>query len=61
MNKRFAVLGLASVASVPSFAAVPAAVTTAIETGQTDALAVGALVLAAIIGIFALKLMRRAL
>lgn len=42
-------------------AAVPEAVTTAISTGGVDAGTVAAAVLVAIIGIFAIKLMRRGL
>lgn len=43
------------------FAAVPEAVTQEIATAKTDAVTVGAAVLAVIIAIFALKLVRRAL
>lgn len=43
------------------FAAVPAAVTTAVSDAAVDGATVAAAVLVAIVGIFAIKLMRRAL
>ena len=43
------------------FAAVPADVTTAITTAATDSATVATAVLVAIVGIFAIKLMRRGL
>jgi len=43
------------------FAAVPAAVTTALGDAGTDGITVAGAVLAVIVGIFAIKLMRKAL
>jgi hypothetical protein len=62
-NKSFlAVVGSALATSGASvMAAVPADVSTAIETAGTDATTVGGAVLVVIVGIFALKLLRRAL
>lgn len=55
-------VGAAVVAAstVPAFAAVDAAVTTKLTEAGTDAAAIGAAVLALIIGIAAFKYMRRA-
>lgn len=44
-----------------AFAAVPAGVTTAISDAGTDSVTVAGAVLAVIVGIFAFKLLRRAL
>lgn len=52
---------VASLAPLSAFAAVPASVTDALTAGGTDAATVAAAVLVAIIGIFAVKLMRRGL
>ena len=49
------------VAAGSAFAALDAGVTTAITDGKTDALALGALVIAVIIGIAAIKWLRKAL
>lgn len=43
------------------FAAVPEAITTELGTARTDALTIGAAVLAIIVAMFALKIVRRAL
>ena len=48
-------------APVAAFAEVPAAVTTAIGSAGTDSIVVAGAVLAVIVGIFAVKLMRKAL
>jgi len=58
MRKYFA---LATFAPLSAFAAVPATVTTALTDGGTDAAAVAAAVLVVIIGIYAVKLMRKGL
>lgn len=63
MNKQFKRVG-ASLALVPfavgsAMAAVPAEVTTALGDMKTDALAVGGLVLVAVIALAALKFIRR--
>lgn len=62
MNKRFlSALGL-GVASISSaFAAVPAAVTTAMADMQTDAVTVAGVVLVAIIAVAAIKFIRKGL
>lgn len=52
---------LVSVAPLSAFAEVPAGVTTAISTGGADAVTVAGAVLAAIIGVYAVKLMRKGL
>lgn len=44
-----------------AYAEVPAAAETALSEGQADALKIGGLVIAAIIAIWALKLLRKAL
>lgn len=56
-------LGIAALGLLPavSFAAVPAAVTTAITDAGTDSATVAGAVLVVIVGIFAFKLLRRAL
>lgn len=48
-------------APVAAFAAVPADITTAISTAGTDSVTVAAAVLVVIVGIFAIKLLRKAL
>lgn len=53
-------LGLTSVAGVAS-AAVPVAVTDAITAAGTDGATVGAAVFVVIVGIFAIKILRKAL
>lgn len=62
MRKLQLLVGGASALSMGSvFAAVPADVTTAIETAGTDAGTIGAAVLVVLVGIAAFKYMRRAL
>lgn len=62
MRKLQWLVGGASALSMGSvFAAVPADVTTAIETAGTDATTVAGAVFAVIVSIFAVKLMRRGL
>lgn len=58
--RRWSVLGLLPL-SAAAFAEVPASVTGAITEAGTDASTVGAAVLVVIVGIFAFKLLRRAL
>lgn len=59
---RLAALSAAAVAGVSAaVAAVPADVTTAITTAKTDSETMGAAILVVIVGIFALKLLRKAL
>lgn len=60
MNK-FILGMIATAVTVPAFAAVPAAVSTALTDAGTDSLLVAGIVLAVIVGIFAVKLMRKAL
>ena len=60
MNKLSKIAGL-FLAPVAAFAAVPADVTTSITTAGTDSVSVAGAVLAVIVGIFAIKLMRKAL
>jgi len=55
------ILGLASFVPVAAFAAVPTEVTTAISTAGTDAASVAAAVLVVLVGIYAVKLMRKGL
>ncbi|GAB1393794.1 hypothetical protein MASR1M60_19580 [Rhodocyclaceae bacterium] len=52
---------VSALSPLSAFAAVPENVTTAISTGGTDAATVAAAVFVAIIGIFAVKLMRKGL
>jgi hypothetical protein len=59
--KLMAVAAVAAVLPVSVFAAVDAAVTTALTTAGTDAATVGAAVLVIIVGIYAFKLLRKAL
>jgi hypothetical protein len=54
-----AALASLAVVGAPAFAAVPTEVTTALGDMKTDALAVAALVLVAIIAVAAFKFMRR--
>ena len=61
MKKHVAAALLPFAAVSSAFAAVPAAVTTSLETAATDGAAVAGLVLVAIVGIFAFKLMRKGL
>lgn len=58
---RASVVGALSLVGASAHAALPTGVTESISTAQTDAVTVGGLVLAAIVAIFAFKLMRRAL
>jgi hypothetical protein len=61
-KNRFGQLVVLAVASIGSaFAAVDVAITTALTTAGTDAATVGAAVTVVIAGIFAIKLVRRAL
>lgn len=59
MNKRFAVLALATPLS--AFAAVPADVTTALTDMKADALVVAGVVLVALIAVAAVKFIRKGL
>jgi len=59
MKKTVAVL--LSLSPVAAFAAVPAGVTSAIETAGTDGVTIAGAVLVAIIAMFAFKLMRKGL
>ena len=59
--KRLALLAALTALSVNAFAAVPAEVTTAITTAKTDSETVASAVLVVIVGIFAFKLLRKAL
>lgn len=52
---------LALVSPLSGFAAVPAEVTTALSSAGTDSVTVAGAVLVVIVGIFAIKLMRKAL
>lgn len=52
---------LVSVAPLSAFAAVPTEVTAAISAGGADAITVASAVLVAIIGVYAVKLMRKGL
>lgn len=62
LKKAAGVFVVTSVAAAGSaMAALDAGVTTAITDGKTDALALGALVIAVIIGIAAIKWLRKAL
>ena len=54
-------LALVALTPLSAFAAIPSSVSTAIESAGTDAAAVAALVFVAIVGIFAVKLMRKGL
>lgn len=54
-------LALLALAVSSAHAAVPADVTTAITDAKTDALVIAAAVLVVIVGIYAFKLMRKAL
>ena len=60
-SPRAALAVLASTAAASSHAALDSSITSALSTAQTDGLALGGLVLAAIIAIWAFKLIRRAL
>lgn len=63
MFKKQLAAGVATVTGLvgSAQAAIPANVSTAIETAGTDAAAVAGLVFVAIVGIFAVKLMKRGL
>lgn len=63
MNKtRFALVAVPFLTGVSgAFAAVPAAVTTAISEAQADGIVVASLVLVAVIALWAIKFMRRGL
>lgn len=62
MKKIQAILAVSlASAAAASQAAVPEAVTTAITTGGTDAVTVGSAVFVAIIGVYAIKMMRKGL
>lgn len=60
-SPRAALAALAMLASASSNAALDAGVTSSLSTAQADGLTLGGLVLAAIIAIWAFKLIRRAL
>lgn len=60
-SPRAALASLALLASASSNAALDAGVTSSLSTAQADGLTLGGLVLAAIIAIWAFKLIRRAL
>ncbi|MDP3876536.1 MAG: major capsid protein [Methylobacter sp.] len=61
-KNRFAqIAGVSAVSIGVASAAVPAVVTTALSDAGTDSLTMGAAVLVVIVGIYALKLLRRAL
>lgn len=55
------IAGASLVAPVVSFAAVPAGVTTALETASTDGVTIAGVVLGVIVAIAAFKYIRRAL
>lgn len=55
------IVALPLLASSAAFAAVPAGVTTAIETGQADMTTVAGLMLAVVVALIGFKLIRRAL
>lgn len=59
--KRQLVAGGLSLSPMAAFAAVPVAVTTAVNDMATDAAAVATLVLVAIIGVVAIKFIRKGL
>ena len=61
MKKLLGLLGLVLAPVGVVFAAVPATVTDALDAAGTDSVTVAGAVLAVIVGIFAIKLMRRAL
>jgi len=58
---QFAAMTVLTTGASTVMAAVPTEVTTAIETAGTDAVSVGTAVFVVIVGIFAIKLLRRAL
>lgn len=61
-KNRFGQIATLSVASIgAASAAVPASVTTALSDAASDSLTMGSAVLVVIVGIYALKLLRRAL
>lgn len=63
MNKiaRFGVVASLSTLGASAFAAVPAAVSTALTDLQADALTVAGIVLAAIVAVYAFKFIRKGL
>lgn len=62
MNKRFATAAALGVASITTaYAAVPAAVTTALDDMKADALTVAGVVLVALIAVAAVKFIRKGL
>lgn len=61
MKKQIVAIGSGLSAVGSALAAVPTEVSTAVTTAGTDAATLGGLVLVAIIGIFAIKFMKRAL
>lgn len=61
MLKKASIGAALAVMGTSAFAAVPEAVKTAISTAQTDAVEVAGLVFAAIVAVYAFKLLRRAL
>lgn len=61
MITRAIVAATAALSGTAAFAAVPEAVKTAISTAQADAVEVAGLVFAAIVAVYAFKLLRRAL
>jgi hypothetical protein len=61
MNKKYFAIPALSLLAGASQAAVDAGVTTALTTAGTDAATVGAAVLVVIVGIFAFKILRKAL
>lgn len=60
-SPRAALASLGMLAAASSHAALDSAITTSLSTAQTDGITLGGLVLAAIIAIWAFKLIRRAL
>lgn len=61
MKKIFAVLSGFAASAGTAIAAVPTEVTTALSDGKTDAVTVAGLALAIVIGVAAIKYMRRAI
>lgn len=55
------IIALLALSPLSAFAAVPADVTTALSSAGTDSVTVAGAVLVVIVGIFAIKLMRKAL
>ena len=61
MNKKLLVGTVVAVSPLSAFAAIDASVTTALTSAGTDAATIGAAVLVIIVGIYAFKLLRKAL